>query len=174
MVGWGYTHPAPPTLTNAVALAAGQVFIGDNFALTRQGTVISWPGHFSRPLSLPSGLTNITAIAKGFYHTLALRADGTVFGWGSDQFGESTGIPSTNFMESARGQVVLNGEPLHDVVALAAGLNFSVALKRDGTLVAWGGEIATSPAFQDYKKLTNIVAVTAGDLYVVALQRLTE
>jgi alpha-tubulin suppressor-like RCC1 family protein len=29
-----------------------------------------------------SGLTNVTQIAGGYYHSLALRSDGTVVAWG--------------------------------------------------------------------------------------------
>lgn len=34
------------------------------------------------------GLTNATKIATGYTHTLAIRADGTVWAWGSNPAGE--------------------------------------------------------------------------------------
>ena len=32
--------------------------------------------------SVPSGLSGVTAIAAGAYHSLALKSDGTVVAWG--------------------------------------------------------------------------------------------
>ena len=63
----------------------------------------------------------MVAIAAGAYHSLALKADGTVVGWGENGYGQTT-IPAgaTN------------------VVAIAAGDYHSLALKADGTVVGWG------------------------------------
>ena len=33
---------------------------------------------------MPSGLSNVVAIAAGWYHNLALKSDGTVVAWGDD------------------------------------------------------------------------------------------
>jgi hypothetical protein len=58
---------------------------------------------------------------------------------------------------------------LHDVVALAAGSIHAVALKRDGTVVAWGwndqGQINVPADLRD------VVAVDAGGYHTVALKR---
>ena len=80
------------------------------------------------------------------YHSLALKADGTVVGWGDNAYGETT-IPAG----------------LTNVVAIAAGADYSLALKADGTVVGWGDNTdgqTTIPA-----GLTNVVAIAAGDGY---------
>src|SRR4051812_11227561 len=44
----------------------------------------------------PLDLSNVVAIAASSGHTLALKQDGTVVGWGWNEVGEATGIPTTN------------------------------------------------------------------------------
>jgi alpha-tubulin suppressor-like RCC1 family protein len=74
----------------------------------------------------------VTAIAAGFEHTLALKGDGTLWAWGGNRFGQ-LGISSTT-NRSAPVQVA----GLSGVTAIAAGSSHTVALKGDGTPWAWG------------------------------------
>src|SRR6476620_2719434 len=59
----------------------------------RPGPVVSWggPTELQPALSPPAGLDDAVAIAasdsNGSYSNLALRADGTVVGWGLNRFG---------------------------------------------------------------------------------------
>ncbi|OGQ82695.1 MAG: hypothetical protein A2289_08970 [Deltaproteobacteria bacterium RIFOXYA12_FULL_58_15] len=87
-------------------------------------------------------LTDVTAVAAGRNHSLALKSDGTVWSWGDNntgQLGDGTQNP-----RSTPGPVCDIGEtdcavhPLRDVIAISAGYLFSVALKSDGTVWAWG------------------------------------
>ncbi|EFU42333.1 Fibronectin type III domain protein [Paenibacillus vortex V453] len=77
-------------------------------------------GQSSMP-SDPASPIKATQIAGGDDHSLAVKSDGTVVGWGDNGFGQ-TNVPTE-----------LNG-----VKAIAAGDNFSLALKSDGTVVGWG------------------------------------
>jgi len=70
---------------------------------------------------VPPGWSGATTIAAGSSHSLALKDDGTVVGWGSNVDGQIT-IPTG----------------LTGVTAISAGLRHSMALKSDGTVVAWG------------------------------------
>src|SRR6266446_5455050 len=79
------------------------------------GTVVSW-GYLLIPYVQPG--TCYQAIAAAGAHSLALKSDGTVVGWGHNYCGQST-VPAN-----------LNG-----VIAIAAGANHSLALKSDGTVV---------------------------------------
>jgi alpha-tubulin suppressor-like RCC1 family protein len=91
------------------------------------------------------------ALAAGHSHSLALRADGTVVGWGENSRGQTT-IPAT----------------ATNVVTLAGGFNHSLALKGDGTVIGWGGNDygqTTIPA-----SATNVVAIAADGLYGLALK----
>jgi hypothetical protein len=65
--------------------------------------------------------TNFVAIAAGYGHSLGLKSDGSIFGWGDNSYGQTDApAPNSNF------------------VAVAAGCNYSLGLKSDGSIVAWG------------------------------------
>ena len=94
-------------------------------------------------LTIPAGLTGVTAMDAGELHSLALKSDGTVVGWGDDIFGQAT--PPAG---------------LSGVTAISAGPGHSLALKNDGTVVGWGSNsdgATTIPA-----GLNNVTAISAG------------
>lgn len=136
----GVTPVAPAGLTDLVAVTA----TGWNevaYGLRANGTVIAWLPRNALTSNdpggpfLPAGLTNVTAIAAGLGHGMALKADGTVVSWG--------GYPSDNSADG--GQYRPMADPpagLTDVVAIAAGHYHCLALKRDGTVVQWGSRSA--------------------------------
>jgi alpha-tubulin suppressor-like RCC1 family protein len=101
--------------------------------------------------SVSTDLTNLIAIACGGDHSLVLSADGTVSGWGNDDYGQATAPAG-----------------LSNVISIAAGDYDSIALKSDGTVTAWGynyfGE-TNVPA-----DLTNVVAISAGMYNTLALK----
>jgi hypothetical protein len=45
-------------------------------------------------------LQSVTAISAGYFHDLALKADGTVVAWGNDGFGEATPPPGLNQVQA--------------------------------------------------------------------------
>jgi alpha-tubulin suppressor-like RCC1 family protein len=89
-------------------------------------------------------LTDVKAIAaEGSVlglHAMALRSDGTVWSWGVNDLGQLGRGTSTEY-ETAPGQVVGPGGEgqLTDVVSIAVGGKFSLALKSDGSVWGWGG-----------------------------------
>jgi hypothetical protein len=100
---------------------------------------------------VPAGVTGVTAIAAGLYHTVALKSDGTVVAWGDNAYGQ-TNVPAG----------------VTDVRAVAAGGFHTVALKNDGTVVAWGDNAygqTNVPA-----GLTGVTAIAAGYFHTVALK----
>lgn len=93
---------------------------------------------------------------------------GTVVAWGYNGNGQVTGTPSEFYAEAQ--PVVLDGQVLNGVKAIAAGSTHSLALKGNGTVVAWGavGEDfgqATVPA-----GLSGVTAISAGGSHSVALK----
>jgi len=155
-------------LSNVVAISVGPN--GNNtrgVALMRNGTVGHWGGETDfKEATPPAGLSNVVAVAAGAGHSLALKADGTVIGWGWNHAGAATGVPTTNSPNNldfySSGQVQVGGCVLSNVASIAAGHGYSLALKKDGTVVAWGRMVndlypATVP-----EGLSNVVAISAG------------
>ena len=101
----------------------------------------------------------MVAIAAGDVHILALRADGTVVGWGAGLINDpSDGIDY--------GQSIVPAN-LSNVVAIAAGFAHSLALRADGTVVAWGDNTYGETTIPT--GLSNVVAIAAGDGYSLFL-----
>lgn len=84
------------------------------------------------------GLTDVTDVSIGREHSFALKADGTVWGWGNNEFGQ-LGDGTTN--TSSKPVQVKNSDGtgfLTDVISISAGLSYSLALREDGTVWIWG------------------------------------
>ncbi|WP_182298980.1 RCC1 domain-containing protein [Cohnella cholangitidis] len=71
-------------------------------------------------------------IATGYYHSLVLVTDGTVYGWGQNTEGQ-LGIGTISGKN-----VPVKVKNLDRVKSIATGIRSSYAIKEDGTLWAWG------------------------------------
>jgi len=160
VVNWGSPAEVPMGLSNVVAIAATPSFYGDDLALKNDGTVIAWC--IRNSLIDPSEkLNDVVSISAGENHNLALKRDGTVFGWGDNSGGQVAGIPTVQRPYKASGMVTIGGQVLTNVIAIAAGNEFSLALKNDGTIIAWG-RFGLQPASVPVG-LSNVVAIAAGE-----------
>jgi hypothetical protein len=79
-----------------------------------------------------TGLSDITMIAAGYYHSLAIKGDGSVWAWGSNSYGQLGYGTITN--RSTPVQVT----GLSNATSIAAGDYHSLAIKNDGTVWSWG------------------------------------
>jgi len=137
-------------LTNiraSYASVSPQVSAGEyhSLALKGEGTVWAWGSNSNgqlgdgvptgatsgSPVSL-SALSDVTIIASGYNHSLALKSDGTVWACGSNSYGQ-LGDGSTTDSNTP-----VQVSDLTDIIAIAGGENYSLALKSDGTVWAWG------------------------------------
>lgn len=138
--GWASRVPG---LTGIVAVAAGPWY---TLALGADGTVWAWGNNESGVLGVPPdtvarrstpervpGLDGATAIAAGPGHALAVRGDGTVWGWGRNSRAQSDGSTSAQF-NLPPGPI--SGVP--PATAVAAGQEVGFALGRDGSVWGWG------------------------------------
>ncbi|MRG97018.1 Ig-like domain-containing protein [Polyangium spumosum] len=111
-----------------------------------------------------AALEDVIQVVGGSKHSLALRRDGTVWAWGRNLYGNL-------------GQGSADGEPhstpvevpgLSDVVHLASGRDHVLALRADGTIMAWGlnqsGQVGNgmSGADAEAHSPTAVVGLTDG------------
>ena len=88
-------------------------------------------------------LEGVIAVAAGGEHTVALKADGTLWAWGynsSGQLGDGTSVTNRNLPVRVIQKKGAGGNPdvpLKGVIAVVAGRDCTVAIKDDG-LWAWG------------------------------------
>jgi alpha-tubulin suppressor-like RCC1 family protein len=78
------------------------------------------------------GLSYSSIIAGGSGHTIALNSNGTVWTWGSNEYGQLGDGTTTDRRVPAQ----VSG--LRGVVAVAGGFKHTIALKNDGTVWTWG------------------------------------
>jgi len=168
-------------------------------ALTRGGHVYAWgrndlgqlgngrfgPGEKSYEPERVKGLENIIAIAAGWDHSLALARDGRVYAWGCRSHGQlgdgvrETGVPVAR-------PKALPG--VSEVKMIAAGGQHSMALLRDGSVLAWGsnwnGQLGNGKVgkgthsavprpvagSEGKGELANIVSIAAGGLHSLAVK----
>ncbi|ETR68469.1 MAG: RCC1 repeat- and reductase domain-containing protein [Candidatus Magnetoglobus multicellularis str. Araruama] len=140
-------------LENIRAIAAGHSFC---MALKSDGTIYTWgddgAGQLGNDNSAmdqytpvqvtgPSGtgaLTGIVQISAGGYHAMALRNDGTVWCWGNGGMGQLGNGTTGNQNMPVQVHGVNDLGFLSDIIQIAAGDTHCLALKRDGTVYAWG------------------------------------
>jgi T5SS/PEP-CTERM-associated repeat protein len=156
-------------------------------ALKSDGTVWTWGSNNNGQLGdgtttnrsspvMVAGLDDVmTAVAAGYYHSLALKWDGTVWTWGNNFNGQ---LGDGYVYEYSTTPVQAVG--LTNVVALAAGQYHSVALDMDGTVWTWGnndnGALGIGPSTNrmvatQVPGLTDVKAIAAGVHTTFALKR---
>ena len=86
-----------------------------------------------KPFSEKVDLTSeILTIAGGYFHSLAVKDDGTVWTWGYNKYGQlGNGTNSDN-------NVPVQVSGLTGITAIAEGRDHSLSLKDDGTVWTWG------------------------------------
>src|SRR5262249_38541034 len=154
--GSGSTRRTPVRvagLSGVVAIAAGS---SNALALKADGTVWAWgynawggcgdgledaarPTVRVAPVQVVQ-LSGVVAIAAGGGHSLALKADGTVWAWGLNS---GMPLPALGGGQLGDGTMTNRSTPVQvtgvsEVVAIAAGGGQSLACTGDGSVWAWG------------------------------------
>jgi alpha-tubulin suppressor-like RCC1 family protein len=114
------------------------------------------------------------ALAVGNLHSVAVKADGSVWTWGSNASGQLGISPAGGNITSPS---TVSG--VSDITNVAAGNDHTLALKRDGTVWAWGknanGQLGNGNTTQQnspvqVNNLTSVVAIAAGQFHSLALK----
>ncbi len=130
---WASVLPVQSGIINKIACGAGTV---QRYFVKSDGTVWQWYGYITPPSETPrqvAGLSDIIYIGAGRDHALAVKSDGTVWAWGNNTYGQLGFTPSSVWITNP---VQVSG--LDNVIAVDGGRHFSLALKADGTVWAWG------------------------------------
>ena len=198
-LGRGTTNGAAQTpavissFSDVVAISAnGDSNGATSFALKSDGSLWSWgQGNLGKlgdgsttshnqltPTQVTAGSGVFTEVAAGLTHTVAIKNISSaisVWAWGSRAWG-ALGDGSTTSQTAAPQQV----SGLSDVVAVAAGYQFSMALTSGGSVYMWGvngsGQLGdgtttshrTTPT--QVPNLSGITAIAAGHSHALALE----
>jgi len=102
-------------------------------------------------------------------HTMAIRADNTLWGWGSNssrQLGDGTNVTRLSPVKI-----------MDDVIAVSAGGNHTMAITTDGNLWGWGsngsgrlGDSTTTSSRIPIKILDDVITVSAGSAHTMAIK----
>ena len=92
--------------------------------------------NYSSPVSVVGGFTDWVQISAGSAHTAAIRANGTAWAWGLNQFGQ-LGDNST----SARSSPVSVVGGFTDWTQISGGTVHTVAIRANGTAWGWGNNL---------------------------------
>lgn len=169
-------------LSNITAISSNY----HTLALNQDSTVSAWgyntygelgngiAGAFSNVPVPVSELTQVTKIACAYYHSLALKSDSTIWGWGY-RGGGALGSGAT--VNEITIPIQING--FSQITGIAGGNGFTLAIKNDSTVWAVGGNfegelgnganINTDIPVQ-VSGLTGITAVAAGVYHSLAIK----
>jgi hypothetical protein len=190
VLSWGYNpngqlgdtvaERVTPTPINGLT-GVRSIVTGTNhiLAIKTDGTVWGWgqnafgqtgSSNFSNinPTPTPvSNLSGVVAAASAWGFSVALKADGTVWGWGLNSEGIFGNGPPSSDPRPVPAQISL----LANVKAISSGDFHALALLNDGTLRSWGdnqyGQLGDGTLFRRFApvQVSGVLVVAQPDVY---------
>lgn len=169
-------------LNNITATTAGDMH---SLALKSDGTILSWGVDYlgqlgvnndgGQPSDIPVSIQNfsgVKAIASGKNHNLAIKNDGTVWGWGNNDKGQLDVTGPKTIIKPVQ---IAN---LSNIKGVAAGESHSLALDKSGKVWAWGDNAfyqlgKSTKGFGEITKLygNEITTIATGANHSVAVDK---
>lgn len=155
-----------------------------SYAITEDGSLWAWGQNFQGELGNGTfrlnahspekvNIENVKDISSGDYHAVAVTQDGTVWGWGRNAEGQ-LGIGGDSQKPMSQPQRL----DIDNVVSVSASEDRSFAVKKDGSVWAWGknryGELGIPRSERQstpiqIPDLSNIIKVSSGSGSTLAL-----
>ena len=156
----------------------------NSFVIKKDGTLWSWGEdqlgfENTNSLNFPQqvGFDTIwESISAGYLHVVAIKKDGTLWAWGYNWYGQ-LGLGNTNYYNIPQ---QIGSDSNWSKVCAGVYSNFTIAIKKDGTLWSWGAnEYGQLGLGNTIKYLTpqkvgsdsNWSKVSAGQVHVLALKK---
>ena len=186
-----------PVFAAHYSLGLGAIASGDNhnLSLDSVGNVRVWGDNGSSQLGLGlntsddkalpeilAGYGPFKAISSGTLHSLAVTQEGKVLAFGRNNYGQ-LGNGNTTDQNAPVHVVDSSNNHLTGVVAVAASVSHSLALKADGSVWAWGqtgngrlgvGDVSGVSYYNQAQPVvglaSGVIAITAGDSCGIALK----
>lgn len=119
-------------------------------------------------------------VSTGGYHTAVLKADGSLWIWGNNGYGQiGNGGTGNDAMEVFPDKLIqtVPAKVMEDVASVSCGISFTAALKTDGTLWTWGsnrdgqlGNGTSSDADKPSQVMDGVVAMDCGARHMAAIR----
>jgi len=136
IVAWGDNGSGqcniPSPNSGFIAIAAGW---SHSLGLKQDGSIVAWGHNWA---NIPSPNSGFIAISAGGDHSLGLKQDGSIVAWGANGYWVTFCEGDLCWEEYVYiGQCDIPS-PNSGFIAIAAGGYYSLGLKQDGSIVAWG------------------------------------
>jgi alpha-tubulin suppressor-like RCC1 family protein len=196
------SKPVPVNTTNGDGQLSSIISVDGGFshtiALLENGNVMAWgnnnmkqlgndsivqssflPIYVNGPDEKPI-MSDVIAVAAGKHHSVVLCSDGSVWTWGTNTHGQLGNKTPLNYSQSRPVRVINSDDTgfLSEIVAISSGAYHTLALHKNGTILAWGsnesGQLGLgSDAIHHQNpmpinELTDITHISAGEYHSLA------
>ena len=151
----------------------------NNYGQLGNGTTIDSIDPVQVKIADNTYLTNVVKISAGYAHALAVTAEGNVYSWGLNNYGQlGNGITGTqNYAQKVKTISGTEGY-LENVIDISAMDAYSTAVTNAGDLYAWGyngyGQFGIGNANTSYLPvrtgMTNVISVAQGHYHTIVLR----